>query len=196
MMNKPESRGRRPGRPETRAKVLDVARARFLADGYQAATMRSIAAEAGVDAALISYFFGSKRGLFAASMALTANPTDVLLKALAGDHATLPERLVRALVETWDDPAHGGRLRAMVGAAVADHESGRLLQEVIDREMIDRIAEHLGGANAPFRAAAVIVQLSGIVFARYVLALAPVATMSVDELVHYLAPGLRAVLRL
>ena len=85
-------RGRRPGRPETRVEVLEVARRRFLADGYQAVTMRSVAAEAGVDAALISYYFGSKKGLFGAALALSANPPEVLLGALAGDLETLPER--------------------------------------------------------------------------------------------------------
>ena len=87
MMNKPAgaARGRRPGRPETRAEVLEVARRRFLADGYQAVTLRSVAAEAGVDAALISYYFGSKKGLFGAAMALSANPPEAVLEALAGD---------------------------------------------------------------------------------------------------------------
>jgi len=75
------TRGRRPGRPETRAEILAVARRRFLAQGYQAVTMRAVAEDAGVDAALISYFFGSKKGLFGATLALSANPPEILLGA-------------------------------------------------------------------------------------------------------------------
>jgi len=196
MMNKlaGSTRGRRPGRPETRAEILAVARRRFLAQGYQAVTMRAVATEAGVDAALISYFFGSKKGLFGATLALSANPPEILLRALPGDPATLPERVLRALVRAWDDPEHGQPLRVMVTAAIAEPEVARLLKEVIEREMIDLIAEHLHGADARYRAAALVTQLAGIVLTRYVLQLDPIATMTVDEIVHHLAPGLRSAL--
>ncbi len=194
MMNKSGTRGRRRGRPETRAQVLEVARRRFLADGYQAVTLRSIAAEAGVDVALISYFFGSKKGLFGAALALSANPAEIFLQALPGDPASLPERILRALVGAWEDPAGGGQLRVMLAGALSDPDLARLLREVLEREMIDRIAEYLGGADARLRAGAFATQLAGVIFARYLLALEPVATMTVDELIRYLAPGLRAAL--
>ncbi len=187
-------RGRRTGRPQTRAQILEVARRRFLADGYQAVTMRAVAADAGVDAALISYFFGSKKGLFGAALALSANPPQVLLGALPGTPAGLPERVLRALLDAWDKPEHGEPLRVMVSAAVEDPEVGRLLKEVIEREMIERVAEHLGGAEAGYRAAAFTTQLAGVVLSRYVLELDPVATMTVDELVRHLNPGLHAAL--
>ena len=188
------ARGRRPGRPETRLAVLEVARRRFLADGYQAVTLRSVAAEAGVDAALISYYFGSKKGLFGAAMALSANPPEVLLGALAGDPHHLPERVLSALLNAWDDPEGGDALRAMVSAAIQEPDLARLLREVLEREIVDRLAEHLPGRSARSRAAAFVTQLSGVVFARYVLAVEPVATMRPDELVRHLAPGLRASL--
>src|SRR3712207_1267814 len=103
-------RGRRPGRPETRAQLLDIARRRFLEAGYQAVTLRSVAAEAGVDVALVSYFFGSKKGLFGAALALPANPPEVLVSALQGDPATLPERVLRVLLHVWDDHAQERRV--------------------------------------------------------------------------------------
>jgi len=197
MMNKrPTStpRGRRAGKPETRAEVLDVARRRFLAQGYQAVTLRSVAAGAGVDVALVSYFFGSKKGLFGAAMALPANPPEVLLRALPGDPATLAERVLTALLRVWDDPEQGGPLRVMAMAAVQDPDLSRLLKEVLEREMLDRIAEHIGGADARYRAGAFMTQLTGVVFARYVLRIDPVASMTSDELSRFLGPGLRAAL--
>jgi AcrR family transcriptional regulator len=198
MMNKSSSagrRGRRPGRPETRAQVLDVARRRFLVEGYQSVTLRSIAAEADVDVALVSYFFGSKKGLFGAALALPTNPPEVLLSALPGDPATLPERVLTALLRSWDDPEHGAPLRVMLTAAIQDPELSRLLKEVFEREMITRVAEHIGGANAHYRAGAFCSQLAGLVFARYVLRVDPIASMTVDELTRHLAPGLRAALQ-
>lgn len=174
--------------------MLAVAQRRFLAEGYQSVTMRSIAAEADVDVALVSYYFGSKKGLFGAALALPANPPEILLTALPGDPATLPERVLTALLRTWDDPRHGAALSVTVTAATQDPELARLLKEVFEREMIDRVAEHIGGAHARYRAGAFITQLAGVVFARYVLQLDPVATMSADELTRHLAPGLRAAL--
>jgi AcrR family transcriptional regulator len=174
--------------------VLDVARRRFLAEGYQTVTLRSIAAEAGVDVALVSYFFGSKKGLLGAAMALPANPPELLLNALPGDPTTLPERVLTALLHTWEDPRQGAPLRVMLTAAIQEPEVARLLKEVFEREMIARIAEHIGGPNAHYRAGAFFSQLAGLVFARYVLRVAPLATMTIDELTRHLAPGLRAAL--
>jgi AcrR family transcriptional regulator len=192
-MNK--SRGRRRGSPDTRQAVLAAARRRFLADGYQAVTLRSIAAEAGVDVALISYFFGSKRGLFGATMALEANPALVLADALHGDLNGLPDRILRALIATWDDPERSAPIRVMIAAAVADPVVARILREVVETEMIARIAERIGGPDATARAAMAAIHTSGLLFARHILRLEPLASMSPDEIVARLAPAMRAVLR-
>lgn len=194
-MNKSTTRGRRRGSPDTRQVVLEVARGRFLASGYQAVTMRSIAAEAGVDVALISYFFGSKRGLFGATMALEANPALVLADALPGDLNALPERILRALITTWDEPRRSAPMRVMISGAVADAGVARLLREVIEAEMIARIAERIGGPDATARAALATVQAIGLIFERYLLRAEPLATMSSDELIARMAPAMRAALR-
>jgi len=195
MMNKSGPRGRRPGSPDTRQHVLDVARRRFLANGYQAVTMRAIATEAGVDVALIGYFFGSKRGLFGATMALEANPALVLAEALPGDLNTLPERILRALIATWDDPQRSAPMRVLIAGAVADPGVARLLREVVEAEMIARIAERLGGPDATARAAVAVVQAMGLIFDRYLLRAEPLASMPADELVARMAPAMRAALR-
>lgn len=52
--------------PDTRARLLDIAAGRFLADGYAETTLRGIAAEAGVKAGSIYYHFASKDEMLAA----------------------------------------------------------------------------------------------------------------------------------
>lgn len=193
MMNK-RGRGRPKGESRTREDILEVARRRFLADGYRSVSLRSIAAEAGVDAALISYFFGSKSGLFGATMRLSVNPAEVIGKAVQGDIAMLPERLVTALVTTWDDPARGAGLRAMASAAVSEPEVHRLLVEMVEGEFLSRLAEAIGGADATRRAGMVMSQALGIIFGRYVIGIEPVASMPRDEFIARAAPAVRAVL--
>src|SRR5262245_60443350 len=51
----------------TRAGILAAARVRFAADGYDRATIRSIAADAGIDPAMVMRYYGTKDKLFAAA---------------------------------------------------------------------------------------------------------------------------------
>lgn len=193
-MNKTRGRGRPAGPSHTREQILDVARRRFLAEGYQRVTLRSIAAEAGVDVALISYFFGSKSGLFGATMSLSVNPARAVASALPGDLNALPERLLTVLVTTWDDPDRGPALRAMAEAGARDPDVRRLLRELVYGEIIARLAERLGGADATARAGMAAAQIVGIIFGRYVLRLEPLASMPAEEVVRRSASAMRAAL--
>ena len=195
MNNATIGRGRRPGRSDTKQAVLEAAHRRFLADGYQAVTMRAIAADAGVDAALVSYFFGSKQALFGEAMELAANPAELIAAALEGDIAGLPARLLRTLLEVWDDPESGAPLRAMISSLGQEPAIARMVREMLEREMIAPIAKRIGGKDAQIRAGLVATQLGGVVFARYLLQLEPVANATADELVERLAPALACVLQ-
>ena len=112
-----------------------------------------------------------------------------------GTRRRLPERVLVALLSAWDDPGRGAPLRVMVTAAVQDRELGQLLKEVLEHEMIDRVADHIGG---PQRAATALARSPpssrAWSSAATCCALDPVATMTADEISRYLAPGLRAAL--
>lgn len=94
--------GRRPGNQDTRGQIIAAARQAFAAKGFAGVSMRAIAADAGVDAALIHHYFDSKQQLFLATVAL---PTDLLQRlelVAAGDRKDLGERLVRTVLGVWD----------------------------------------------------------------------------------------------
>ncbi|QNE74348.1 TetR family transcriptional regulator [Streptomyces finlayi] len=194
MMNS-SGRGRRAGKPDTRAQILDVARRRFLEGGYAAVTLRSVAAEAGVDVALVSYHFGSKKGLFGAALALSANPAETLARTAEGDPATFPQRALLDLLALWEDPESGAPLRALITGAVHDQAITGLVKEMMEREIIDKIAARLRGADARKRAGAFCAQIAGLVVTRYILRLEPVASMAPDEIIRIYAPPLRVALR-
>lgn len=194
MMNYAEPRGRRAGKPDTRGQILEAARRQFLAEGYRAVTMRAVADAAGVDAALVSYYFGSKRSLFAAAVTASANPAETIGRAVDGELDGLPERVLRGLVTLWDDPVTGAPLLAMLSSIHDDAEVGDLFREMLEQELLARIAARLRGSDATVRAAAFCTQVAGIVVTRYVLRLRAIAAMPPDELVRTFAPALRASL--
>ncbi|MGD1218561.1 TetR family transcriptional regulator [Streptomyces krungchingensis] len=195
MTNTAPRRGRRPGKPDTRAQILEAARRRFLTQGYDEASMRDIAVDADVDLALISYYFGSKKGLFGAVLALPANPADLVNRLLEeGDPATFPERALRHMLHVWDDPVSGPILLATLKNAAADDTFADLLKEMLGREVIDRIAARLTGPNRLRRAGAFSTVMAGLITARYMLRLEPVASMNPDALVRVFGPQLRMAL--
>jgi AcrR family transcriptional regulator len=190
-----KSRGRPPGKPDTRGRIVAVARERFLSQGYAETSMRSIARDAGVDPALLNYHFGSKDGLFSAVMELTLSPPQVLARVLATGGPVSAASLIGAVVDTWDHPDYRGPLVTLLREVGASPEVRRAFSGFIQNEIIARIAEQIGGPEASKRAAAVATSVAGLVFGRYVLELEPLASMSKAEIVHFLRPGMEANLR-
>ncbi|WP_055489493.1 TetR family transcriptional regulator [Streptomyces sp. TP-A0356] len=190
-MNK--NRGRPPGRPATKARIARVAQALFLERGYQGTTLRAVAAEADVDVALISYHFGSKQGLFGESMNLRCGRSNAIVSALEGDPAGLADRLLDAVTALWEDPSGTG-FSAMDGTALRDEDVMRVFREFLEREVLGRIAEHLGGRDATQRATAAVAVIGGLIFTRYLNPLAPVVALDTADVRRILGPALRAAL--
>lgn len=193
MVNK--SRGR-PSEPSgAKQRILAVARIRFEADGYTRTSLRSIARQADVDHALVSYYYGSKEGLFKAVTELVFTPAqgfDAVARNARPDQ--LPEALLHATLRLWDRPDYQLGLERLLSDAIATPASAQVIREYLETEMISRLTDHIGGPHASSRAAAAAAIISGLFFARYLLKIEPVASLSVQELAEQLSPALRAVL--
>jgi AcrR family transcriptional regulator len=192
-------RGRRGGQSDTRSKILAAARTQFIAVGYRAATVRSIAAEAGVDPALISYFFGSKQHLFGEALALRANPAEIIAEAMAGPLDELPRRLLTVLLETWDQPENQPTLLAIAQAG-AGPDSSALTRSFVEEVLAVPITERLLHEGAPagevrLCTALLLTQLVGVIYARYVLAADPVAAIPRQAFIDRFTPALNTVVR-
>jgi len=94
--------GRRPGNQDTRGQIITAARQAFATKGFAGASMRGIAAEAGVDAALIHHYFDNKEQLFLATVALPLEMPQKLEEVAAGGLDGMGERLVRTVLGVWD----------------------------------------------------------------------------------------------
>jgi len=186
--------GRRAGRSTSRNDILEAARARFARHGYIGTTVRAVAVDARVDAALVHYFFGTKTSLFAAAMALPVNPADVLAGVLTDGVEDLGERLARAFLRIWDDPAAGAPLVGLVRSAASHDEAATMLREFAGQEMLARLAGALDDPRAELRATLVGAQLLGVAMGRYVLRIEPLASANHDTLASALAPTLQRYL--
>jgi len=101
-------RGRRRGESGTREAILAAGRDQFARDGFRGATVREIAAQAGADAALVAYFFGSKAGLFAAAVEWPFDPAQMRAQVLSAGREQVGAGLVRVFVAHWDVDSHRG----------------------------------------------------------------------------------------
>jgi AcrR family transcriptional regulator len=152
--------GRRRGASATREAILESARRRFADEGYERAGVRAIAADAGVTAALVNRYFGSKEALFAEVIGL-----NLCLGELIGeDRAVLAERLARKMVYGWegceDDNTDLTPLQLLLRSAT-EERAAELLRENLDGRASRILADIIGGPDALARAALVLSQMIG-----------------------------------
>jgi AcrR family transcriptional regulator len=185
--------GRRPGPSSTRPEILAAARTLFASRGYHGTTVRDIAAEAGVNAALVHHYFGSKDQVFVAAMNLPLNPADLISRLRdGGPRAQLGERVVRLFARTWRDPATGQPLQALLRAAASTEQGATMMRQFVEDVMLPRVSAELG--VSPMRAAGAFSQLIGFALAATILRTEPLASASEDELVALLAPSVQRYL--
>lgn len=183
--------GRRPGGSGTREAILDSARLLFADRGYEGASLRAIASDAGVDPALIRHFFGDKQSLFAATVADRTTLPERMLGAIAGDPADVGRRFTDTYLLLWEDPGTRPLLHALVRSAATSQGAADMVVELlqgrmrthdgVDDTQVQRIS--LAGAH-----------LLGVAFARYILRLPPLADLSHDDLVDEIAPTIQRYL--
>jgi AcrR family transcriptional regulator len=187
------TRGRRPGAPDTRAEILAAARALFAVRGFGSTSIRAIAGDAGVDPSLVHHYFGGKDDLFVAALELPVDPRVALLPVLEGDVDGAGERLLRVFVSVWDDEQARLPLLALI-RGVVDPAGRQLLRDGLFDVVLGPIGPALGLDEPQRRLALVASQLIGLVMLRYVLEAEPLASMDTEVLVATYAPTLQRYL--
>jgi AcrR family transcriptional regulator len=144
-----------------------------------------------VDPALVHHYFGAKKQLHATVLGLPAGEqlSDHLLGRVVADDMEL---LILDVLAAWDDPATRptmlARLRSAAGAGATPGDYlAALFRPDGNQEQIpvppEVIHEQVG---------AVAAALVGMVIARYVLMIDPLASAAADDVVALWAPTLRA----
>jgi AcrR family transcriptional regulator len=186
--------GRRPGESGTRAAIAASAGRLFAARGYDRTSLRAIAADAGVDPALVTHYFGSKQRLLIEVASPPIDPKLVVAQVVEGDPDGAGERLARLVLGVLEDPEGRERITAMVRAAASEPEAAALMRDMIVAELYGPMTAALGGDRSEFRANLVGSQVVGLVMARYVVAIEPIASARVEEVVAAIAPTLQRYL--
>jgi AcrR family transcriptional regulator len=184
--------GRRPGQTETREHILAAARNQFGEHGYDGATIRGIAAEAGVNPALVHHFFGSKEQVFVAALALPIDPAVAIATVLDGPRNTAGERILRLFLSLWREPATRTPFLALVRSVSTNPRAAAMLRQFIERVMLARVAEALGVPK--LRLTALVSHVMGLAMVRYIVGVEPLASTDEEELIALVAPVIQAYL--
>ncbi|WP_431231753.1 TetR family transcriptional regulator [Mycolicibacterium psychrotolerans] len=189
---------KRPGRPrgtsDTRERILANARELFARNGIDKTSIRSIAAAAGVDSALVHHYFGTKEQLFAAAINIPIDPMAVLVPLRDTPVDELGRVLPSIILPLWDSEMGNGLIATMrsllAGADVTLVRS--FLQEVVTAEVGRRVDNPPGTGR--LRVQFVASQLVGVVMARYIIGLEPFASLTPQQISETIAPTLQRYL--
>jgi AcrR family transcriptional regulator len=180
--------GRRPGAPDTRDAILAVARRRFATHGYDATSLRGIAADAQVDPALLIHYFRTKEGLFTEATGFPVRLSELLPPLDGATPREAVQTLVRGYLQVVDSDQSRNAILALIRSAVSNEKAATMLREFLTAELLSSLAAISDFPNAPLRASLVAAQLIGIAMLRHVVRVEPIAKASPDEIVALVAP--------
>ncbi|ADB31068.1 transcriptional regulator, TetR family [Kribbella flavida DSM 17836] len=176
-------------RERTAVAILAAARRLFAEHGYDRTTIRTVAAEVGVDPALVMQHFGAKERLFAAAVESTVDVSSLV-------HATtqeLPAVALRHVFEGFEDVESRSSAEALLRNCLTHPEAMALLRDDVMGQTQAAVAATIGGDDAELRAAVLNACTLGITLARYLLEVPALADAGRDDLHRVLGPALQAI---
>jgi len=174
---------------DRRGDILSAARSSFADRGYDRTTIRSVAAEADVDPALVMHYFGSKRALFTEAMELPFDPRVALREVLDPLDSTAGERLVRFFLDNIE--AGERSTVALVRSGLGSDEGIPLLRSFVESQIIETIAGVIPGRDRELRASLIATHLIGTSMGRYLVRFNPLATVGDEALVRAISPAIQ-----
>jgi AcrR family transcriptional regulator len=184
--------GRRAGHSGTRDAILDAATKLFAERGYQGASMRTIAAAAAVDPALIRHFFSDKETLFATVVADRTTIFQQLAASLPGDPADIGTRAAHSYLQLWEQPQTRPILMAIARSAMTSDRAAQMLRDAL----AESVRAHLGEPddNQSQLLALAGSQLFGLAIARHIIKVPAITQLALDDLVAQVAPTIQRYL--
>jgi hypothetical protein len=142
----------------------------------------------------VHHYFDGKDAVFTAAFEIPVRPQDVVEPVVAAGPDGIGERLIRLFLSVWDNPPGRQRIVALLSASLTSEAGARMLREFVTREVFGRIVARLGKDDPELRASLAASQMMGLVVARYVVAIEPLASLESEEVVELVGPTLQAYL--
>lgn len=188
-------RGRRSGPNNTRDEVLQAARVRFATEGFAATSIRRVAADAGVDPALVMQFYKSKEALFAASLALSDAVKDRITATFDGPRERLGESLTDGFLRLWEEGPDAGSLMATLRGAASNEFAAERLRDVVQARLMSVIGPKFGeGPDSAARAGVVVSMLMGLVLARDMIGVPVVKRLPRADVARMIGAQIQSIL--
>jgi AcrR family transcriptional regulator len=187
-------RGPKAQRGEVSDQILSAARAQFANNGFAGTTIRSIALAAGVDAALVTYYFGDKARLLEAAIEPPAGFIEAATQAAAAPLARRGRALVDTMLAQWENPASAEILRGAILAAAHEPVAMQRLRQVFGGNILVAVAANLADDERVVRAGLVASQIIGVAMARYVWKVGALAELPPEDVARYVAPTIQRYL--
>ena len=183
--------GRRPGHADTRGEIVDAAKRTFAAKGYDGASLRAVAREAGVDPALVHHYFDGKADLFVAAMSLPFDPRSVARHAPATSPGPIGARIIEGFLTMWDHAeGTGSSFASCVAGMAASPNVADAMREFVAERVWGTTSVEANEGDSPTRRALVSSQLMGLAFTRYVMRVPPISTATPAEIARWAGPTL------
>jgi AcrR family transcriptional regulator len=187
-------RGPRDERGVVAAQILSVARTSFATHGYAATSLRSVARDAGVDPALVSYYFQSKRGLLDAALVPPPGWADAIAAAAAAPINRRGHALVQVMVTAWEQPATEEFLRSTILTAAHEPIALQRLAANFAVHILTAVSSKLDDEERLLRASLAASQIVGLAMMRYVWKVGAIATIPSGRAVAVIAPTVQRYL--
>ena len=182
-------------RQHTEQRIIKVALDLFSSDGYDRTSLRAVARQADVDPSLIVQYFGSKEALFA-RVAVARWPVPPIEAAGLRSLEDVVDALLDAFIGRADDPVEVASVTAMLRSSLTNPDAAVATRSVLfegaARSLLEPIAS---GPDAAVRAEMAAAMLMGLLVARSMLRVEPLASTSPAGIRPALRAALIAVLR-
>ncbi len=176
-------------RRRTESTILGAAQALFAETGFERATIRAVAARAGIDPALVMQYYGSKEGLFAAATRWSHEHESVL----DAPREQVPAAALADLFEKFEGTGDSEAAVALMRNCLTHPEAQRMMRDDVMCHVTARVAQTIGGEDAELRAGLMSACLMGLGLARYLFDMPAVAGASRADIERLLEPALRAL---
>lgn len=145
----------------TRQAILEAARERFTAHSFDDVGMRDVARDVGVDAALVSRYFGSKEDLFVEVLDSCKKRS-----LMDGPRETFGERVARDVIlgpdEINDDGSVSFSGLLILLRSIGSSKAMDIVQTTSNKNFFEPLTEWIGGRNAAGRARLVAGIIMGV----------------------------------